>query len=76
MNRVAIKPELLRWACERAGYSMVDLEPQFPQLGAWDRGEEQPTLRQAENFARTTHIQQAASKIDIRHNFKNTTVTR
>jgi Zn-dependent peptidase ImmA (M78 family) len=55
MNRVAIKPELLRWACERAGYSIVDLEPKFPQLPAWERGEEQPTLRQAENFARTTH---------------------
>jgi Zn-dependent peptidase ImmA (M78 family) len=55
MNRVAIKPELLRWACERAGYAVADLEPKFPRLTAWLRGEENPTLRQAETFAKTTH---------------------
>ncbi|HEY5297266.1 MAG TPA: ImmA/IrrE family metallo-endopeptidase [Verrucomicrobiae bacterium] len=55
MDRVAIKPKLLRWACERAGYAVADLEHKFPRLPAWERGEEQPTLKQAETFARTTH---------------------
>ena len=55
MNRVAIKPELLRWACERAGFAVTDLEPRFPRLAAWERGEEWPTLKQAEAFAKVTH---------------------
>lgn len=55
MNRVAIKPELLRWACERAGFAVADLEHKFPRLAAWERGEQQPTLKQAEAFAKTTH---------------------
>jgi Zn-dependent peptidase ImmA (M78 family) len=55
MNRVAIKPELLRWAYERAGYAVADLEHKFPGLPAWERGEEQPTLKQLEAFAKTTH---------------------
>jgi Zn-dependent peptidase ImmA (M78 family) len=55
MNRVAIKPELLRWACERAGHAVADLEQKFPRLAIWVSGEERPTLRQAEAFAKTTH---------------------
>ena len=55
MNRVAINPELLRWAYERAGYAVEDLERKFPRLSAWERGEEQPTLKQAEAFAKATH---------------------
>jgi Zn-dependent peptidase ImmA (M78 family) len=55
VNRVEIKPELLRWAYERAGYAIADLEQKFPRLAAWERGEEKPTLRQAEAFAKTTH---------------------
>ncbi len=55
MNRVEIKPELLRWACERAGYAVADLEQEFPRLAAWERGEERPTLKQVEAFAKTTH---------------------
>jgi Zn-dependent peptidase ImmA (M78 family) len=55
MNRVAIKPELLQWACERAGFAVADLEPKFPRLVAWERGEERPTLKQAEAFAKATH---------------------
>jgi Zn-dependent peptidase ImmA (M78 family) len=55
MDRVAIKPELLRWACERAGYTISDLEGRFPQLPAWERNEVQPTLKQAEAFAKATY---------------------
>jgi Zn-dependent peptidase ImmA (M78 family) len=55
MDRVAIKPELLRWACERAGYAVADLEHRFPRLTAWERNEAQPTLKQVEAFAKATY---------------------
>lgn len=55
MNRVAIKPELLRWACERAGFDRADLEHKFPHLAAWEEGTAQPTLKQVEAFAKATY---------------------
>jgi Zn-dependent peptidase ImmA (M78 family) len=55
MTRVAVKPELLRWACERTGFDVLDLAPRFPQLPKWERGEKRPTLKQLEAFAKATH---------------------
>ncbi|MEW6668361.1 MAG: ImmA/IrrE family metallo-endopeptidase [Thermodesulfobacteriota bacterium] len=55
MMRVEIKPGLLRWACERAGYDPSALEDRFPQFAAWERGDKQPTLKQLEAFAKATH---------------------
>lgn len=55
MTRVCIQPEILRWACERAGHDVRDLTPRFPQLPAWERREKQPTFKQLEAFARATH---------------------
>lgn len=55
MNRVAIKPTMLQWACERAGFAVADLEHRFPRLPAWERGEAQPTLKQVEMFAKATY---------------------
>lgn len=55
MNRVAIQPQLLRWACERAGVDRADLEHKFPQFPAWETGAAQPTLKQLESFARATY---------------------
>ncbi|HNQ88083.1 MAG TPA: ImmA/IrrE family metallo-endopeptidase [Verrucomicrobiota bacterium] len=55
MNRVAIKPQLLRWACERAGFDVADLEHKFPHLADWVGGAAQPTLKQLEAFAKTTY---------------------
>jgi Zn-dependent peptidase ImmA (M78 family) len=54
MNRIPIRPEMLRWACERAGHEVSDLAPKFPHLPAWERGEKLPTLKQLEDFARAT----------------------
>ncbi len=54
MNRVEVEPDLLRWARERAGYSVAALERRFPRLGDWERGEGHPTLKQLENFAKAT----------------------
>ena len=53
--RVEIKPELLSWARERAGYDTAALAHRFPKLAAWEQGTAQPTLRQIEKFASATH---------------------
>lgn len=56
MNRVSVRPEMLRWARERAGLDVYKLKPRFPRLSAWEHGEEKPTLKQLEDFAKATHI--------------------
>ena len=53
--RVAIRPEILRWARERSGRDLGDLVLRFPQLPAWERGDRKPTFKQAEAFAKATH---------------------
>ena len=55
MTRVEVQPEMLRWACERAGFDIGALTHRIPQLPAWERGEKQPTLKQIEGFAKATH---------------------
>ncbi len=55
MNRVRIRPELLRWACERSRIEPAELTRRIPQLAAWERGERLPTLKQLEKFANSTH---------------------
>jgi Zn-dependent peptidase ImmA (M78 family) len=54
MIRVTVKPEMFRWARERAGFEPGALANRFPRLDAWERGEAQPTLKQLESFAKTT----------------------
>jgi len=53
--RVSVRPELLRWAWERARFDPLEIEDRFPQYAAWERGEKQPTLKQLEAFAKATH---------------------
>ncbi len=53
--RVEVKPELLRWARERAGFDLAALAKRFPQLADWESGDAHPTLRQLETFAKVTH---------------------
>ncbi len=55
MTRVAIRPEMFRWARERAGLGSSDLAHRIPQLAAWEREEAQPTMKQLEGFAKATH---------------------
>ena len=52
--RVEVKPELLRWACDRSRVDMIELNVRFPQLEAWERGEKKPTFKQLETFAKAT----------------------
>jgi Zn-dependent peptidase ImmA (M78 family)/transcriptional regulator with XRE-family HTH domain len=55
MDRVPVKPEMLRWARERAGRSAASLRDRLPHVEAWERGEASPTLKQLESFAKATH---------------------
>ncbi|MEW8364444.1 MAG: XRE family transcriptional regulator [Candidatus Thiodiazotropha sp.] len=56
MNRVTIRPEVMRWARERARLDIEDLAKKFPKLADWESGELSPTFKQLENFANTTHV--------------------
>jgi Zn-dependent peptidase ImmA (M78 family) len=53
--RVDVKPKLLTWARERAGFSAAALARRFPALEAWEAGLAQPTLKQVERFAKATY---------------------
>lgn len=55
MSKVAIKPELIRWARERSGRSIVTLRKISPKYDLWEEGEDQPTLKQLEDLARKTY---------------------
>ncbi|MCF7838326.1 MAG: XRE family transcriptional regulator [Candidatus Marinimicrobia bacterium] len=56
MLRVKVKPELLRWAYERAGWSRAAAAEHIPALPAWEQGTAQPTLKQLEAFAQKAHV--------------------
>jgi Zn-dependent peptidase ImmA (M78 family) len=56
VNRVTVNPDLLRWACDRAGLSGSVLDRRFPKLGSWLEGETSPTLKQLEGFAKAAHV--------------------
>ena len=56
MIRVAVNPELIRWARERAGFAQEDLTGKFAKLPHWETGEVRPTLKQVEAFARSVHV--------------------
>ena len=53
--RIEVKPELLRWACQRSGKPVDAIMERFPQFNAWISQEEKPTLKQAEAFAKATY---------------------
>ena len=56
MMRVAVNPNLLRWARERARLEPLALERRFTKLAEWEQGEVQPTLKQLEAFAKSVHV--------------------
>jgi Zn-dependent peptidase ImmA (M78 family)/transcriptional regulator with XRE-family HTH domain len=56
MTRVEVSPKLLRWARERAGRDLESLSGRFGKLPLWESGEEQPTLKQLESFAKAVHV--------------------
>lgn len=46
-----VKPEILRWAFQRAGYSEVKAAEVFPKLQDWLSGEKLPTISQLQDYA-------------------------
>jgi len=54
VSRVNVNPELLKWAIDRLGDHDI-VEAKFPNLSKWLNGELKPTLKQLEDFAKTTH---------------------
>jgi Zn-dependent peptidase ImmA (M78 family)/transcriptional regulator with XRE-family HTH domain len=50
-----IKPALFIWACKRSGKSFESLLKKFPKLSVWMEGNENPTLKQLEKFAKSTY---------------------
>src|SRR5262245_49012035 len=51
MIRVDVRPELLRWARERAGISTAALRKRFSRFEEWETGASKPTLKQLEKYA-------------------------
>lgn len=47
-------PELLRWACERAGKPVSALAEKFAAFPDWLTGKKDPTFKQLEDFAKAT----------------------
>lgn len=56
MVHVNIKPEILTWARERAGFDYENLRKRFPKLELWELGKSMPTLKQLEAFAKAVFI--------------------
>ena len=58
MLRVAVNPELLRWARERYGLAQEDLagRSRFGKLPEWESGRTKPTLGQVEAFADAVRV--------------------
>ena len=58
MLRVAVNPELLRWARERSGLAQRDLaaRSRFGKLPDWESGRTKPTLKQVEAFADAVRV--------------------
>ena len=56
MLRVAVQPKLLRWARERIGRGAEEFQSRFKKLPLWENGQEQPTLKQLEAYAKATYV--------------------
>ena len=54
MSRIAASPGVIRWARERAGLSVADLQGRFPKLAHWEAETIRPTMGQLERFAKAT----------------------
>jgi Zn-dependent peptidase ImmA (M78 family) len=56
MTRIAVSPDMLRWALERSGIEAEKLLGRFKKLPEWETGESLPTINQLDSFARAVHV--------------------
>jgi Zn-dependent peptidase ImmA (M78 family) len=56
MIRVEVRPELLRWARERAGIPPAELRKRFSRFEGWETGKSKPTLKQLEKYAQALWV--------------------
>ena len=56
IHRIEIKPEMITWAIQRAGYDVTVYLREHPDVDAWHKLEKQPTEKQLEEFAHKIHI--------------------
>jgi transcriptional regulator with XRE-family HTH domain len=50
-SALPVTPAVVRWARERAGYSIEDASRVFKKIAAWESGESAPTYAQLEQLA-------------------------
>ena len=55
VSRVDVKPQLLRWARERADLPAKELVRRFPAYLEWEGGKTKPTFKQLRSFAKATY---------------------
>ncbi len=53
---VDIQPEMLRWAINRAGFTVEGMTEKVPQLTDWLDGTKLPTVKQLEEFSKKTYL--------------------
>jgi Zn-dependent peptidase ImmA (M78 family) len=53
---VNIKPNIITWAIERAGYELQDFAANFPRVKDWLENKKQPTVKQLEKFSHKVHL--------------------
>lgn len=51
-----IRPEMLVWAFERAGFNEERAVNAFPKLASWLSGEKLPTVNQLQQFAKRFYV--------------------
>ena len=50
-NKIPINPDVLKWARETSGYSLIDLQREYRDFQLWETGEDYPTYAKLESLA-------------------------
>lgn len=55
-QRIAVEPNMLTWAIERAGFTVEEMLAKKPMVGKWLAGEREPTFKQLQDFAKRVYL--------------------
>jgi len=53
---VKINTNILTWAIDRAGYNIIEITGQIPNVQKWIEGTKNPTVKQLEGFSKKVHL--------------------